>query len=250
MNIVVCCKVTPDDQDIQIAPDSSLDFSRAKLAVSPYDLNALEAAVQVAQANEGAHVTAVSAGDVRIDDSKLKKNILARGIDELVMAAADGLDGMDARATAEVLAGALADVQADLIVCGDGSADEYAQQVDVQLAERLGLPAVTAVSSLAVEGSKAVCVRALEDCVETVEVDLPAVVSVTPDAATPRIPGARDILSAGKKPSRVIAPEAPACALSTVECGEAQKVARACEVVNFADEGALEKLVSVVRAAC
>ena len=72
--------------------------------------------------------------------------------------------------------------------CGDGSADEYAQQVDVQLAARLGVPSVNAVTAIKAEGDSMVVERTLEDVVEEVEVPLPAVVSVTPDVAVPRIP--------------------------------------------------------------
>ena len=50
MNIVVCCKVVPDDQDIQVAADGTLDYSKAKPIVSAYDLNAIEAAAQLAAA--------------------------------------------------------------------------------------------------------------------------------------------------------------------------------------------------------
>lgn len=75
MNIVVCCKVVPDDQDIQVAADGTLDYSKAKLIVSAYDLNAIEAAAQLAAANEGSNVVAVTVGGADIDDSKLKKNV-------------------------------------------------------------------------------------------------------------------------------------------------------------------------------
>ena len=59
MNIVVCCKVVPDDQDIQVAADGTLDYSKAKPIVSAYDLNAIEAAAQLA---DGGRVVAVTAG--------------------------------------------------------------------------------------------------------------------------------------------------------------------------------------------
>lgn len=87
MNIVVCCKVVPDDQDIQVAADGTagMDYSKAKPIVSAYDLNAIEAAAQLA---DGGRVVAVT-GPADIDDSKLKKNILARGVDELYMTADD-----------------------------------------------------------------------------------------------------------------------------------------------------------------
>lgn len=133
VKIAVAFKVVPDDQDIQVASDGTLDFSKAKGTVSTYDLNALEAAAQLAAANPGSTVTAVTVGAASIDDSKLKKNVLARGVDDLVMVADDALTALDTAGTAEELAAVVGEGDFDLILCGDGSADEYAQQVDVQL---------------------------------------------------------------------------------------------------------------------
>ena len=145
MNIVAAFKVVPDDQDIQVSADGSLDYSKAKNTVSAYDLNAIEAAAQLAAANEGSKVIAMTVGGADIDDSKLKKNVLARGVDELYMTADAALADLDANAAAGALAELVAKVGGyDVIPCGDGSADNYAQQVDVQLAATLGLPVVHA----------------------------------------------------------------------------------------------------------
>ena len=110
MKIVVSFKVVSDDQDIQVSGDGSLDFSKAHKIVSAYDLNAMEAAAQLAAANEGASVVGVTVGDAKIDDSKLKKNVLARGVDELFMTADDACADMDAHATAAALADLLGKV--------------------------------------------------------------------------------------------------------------------------------------------
>ncbi|MFR1641113.1 MAG: hypothetical protein ACLSVD_19450 [Eggerthellaceae bacterium] len=133
MNIVAAFKVVPDDQDIQVSADGTLDYSKAKNTVSAYDLNAIEAAAQLAAANEGSNVVAVTVGGADIDDSKLKKNVLARGVDELVMIADDackGLTPMPRRRAGRTR-----------FKVGDRSSSaatapptNYAQQVDVQLA--------------------------------------------------------------------------------------------------------------------
>lgn len=250
MKIAVLFKVVPDDQDIQVAGDRMLDFSKAKGVVSAYDLNAIEAAAQLATANLGSTVTAVTAGPASIDDSKLRKNVLARGVDDLVMVADDACDAMDAAATAEVLAAVIADGDYDVVICGDGSADDYTQQVDVQLAARLGVPCVSAVTKLAVDGNAIVAERTLEDVVEEVRVPLPAVVAVTPDAALPRIPGMKDILAAGKKPMDVReAPVTPGAAIEVISCVAPEAAARACTVLDAADEGAVEQFAAALKAA-
>lgn len=248
MNIVVCCKVVPDDQDIQVAADGTLDYSKAKPIVSAYDLNAIEAAAQLA---DGGRVVAVTAGPADIDDSKLKKNVLARGVDELYMTADDACKGLDARATAVALAELVSKVgDFDVVLCGDGSADNYAQQVDVQLADALGLPVVTAVSAVSVEGAVATCDRMLETQLQTVQVDLPAVISVVPDIALPRIPGMKDILAAGKKPSSVnAASDVEAAVVDVVETKAPQQAERKMEMLDASVDGDLEKFAAALKAA-
>ena len=251
MNIVVCCKVVPDDQDIQVAADGTLDYSKAKPIVSAYDLNAIEAAAQLAAANEGSNVVAVTVGGADIDDSKLKKNVLARGVDELYMTADDACKGLDARATAVALAELVSKVgDFDVVLCGDGSADNYAQQVDVQLADALDLPVVTAVSAVSVEGAVATCDRMLETQLQTVQVDLPAVISVVPDIALPRIPGMKDILAAGKKPSSVnAASDVAAAVVDVVETKAPQQAERKMEMLDASVDGDLEKFAAALKAA-
>ena len=250
VKIAVAFKVVPDDQDIQVASDGTLDFSKAKGTVSTYDLNALEAAAQLAAANPGSTVTAVTVGAASIDDSKLKKNVLARGVDDLVMVADDALAALDTAGTAEELAAIVGEGGFDLILCGDGSADEYAQQVDVQLAARLGVPSVNAVTAIKAEGDSMVVERTLEDVVETVEVPLPAVVSVAPDIAVPRIPGMKDILAAGKKPSSVnAASDVEAAVVDVVETKAPQQAERKMEMLDASVDGDLEKFAAALKAA-
>lgn len=251
MNIAVLIKVVPDDQDIQVAADRSLDYSKAKNTISTYDLNALEAAAQLVAGDEGSKAVAVTAGPAAIDESKLKKNILARGVSELYMVADDAAADLDAHATAQVLAAQLAAAgEFDLVLCGDGSADNYAQQVDVQVAAKLGWPVVNAATKIEAGDGFVTVERVLEDAVEVVEVPLPAVVSVTPDIALPRIPGMKDILAAGKKPMNVGgAPEVPAATITVVDCKAPEQADRKLEIFDAADDGAIEKFAAAIKAA-
>ena len=251
MNIVAAFKVVPDDQDIQVSADGTLDYSKAKNTVSAYDLNAIEAAAQLAAANEGSNVVAVTVGGADIDDSKLKKNVLARGVDELYMTADDACKGLDARATAVALAELVSKVgDFDVVLCGAGSADNYAQQVDVQLAAKLGLPVVTAATKITAKDGALEVERTLEDVVEVVEVPLPAVVSVAPDIALPRIPGMKDILAAGKKPSSVnAASDVAAAVVDVVETKAPQQAERKMEVLDASVDGDLEKFAAALKAA-
>ena len=130
---------------MQILHDASLDFGKAAQIVSTYDLNAIEAAALLA-ADTGGTVAALTVGSSSIDDSKLKKNVLARGVDELYMAADTALASMDAHASAHALAGLVEKAgDWDVLFCGDGSADNYAKQTGAQLASVLNVRYVSGV---------------------------------------------------------------------------------------------------------
>lgn len=205
MKFVVATKVVFDDQDIFTSADGSLDYSKARQIISTYDLNAIEAAAKLADAVGDSEVIAISAATTKADDAKVKKDILSRGTSQLFMVTDDAFEHADAYATAQALKGIVEANVADydLILCGDGSADFYAGQVNVQLAAALDVPVLNNVTKIEIVDGKALVERTFDDEVEEVEVPLPAVLAVSPDIALPRIPGMREILAAGKKPSAV-----------------------------------------------
>ncbi|HWR06814.1 electron transfer flavoprotein [Sporomusa sp.] len=199
MQIITCFKIVPEEQDITVNANGELSFDRAKLTISNYDINAIEAGTQLVEAHGGTLV-GISVGATSIDDTKLKKNVLARGPESLYLVADNNLADMDAHQTATVLKAAIGKVgQYDLILCGEGSADLYAQQVGVQLGQLLNLPTINSVSKITIEGMNVIVERTLEAEVEILEISLPAVLSVTSDINVPRIPGMKQILAAGKK---------------------------------------------------
>lgn len=200
VNIVTCYKLAPEEQDIIVKADRTLSFDRAEWKIGQYDLNAVEAAAQLA-ATAGGTVSALSIGGKQLENSKLRKNILSRGPKDLFMVVEDSLADADTHQTASVLAAAIKKMgNIDLVLCGEGSSDLYAQQVGPQLGQILGVTTLNAVSKITPQGDKLVVERALEDEVEVLEISLPAVLSVTTDINQPRIPGMKDILEAGKKP--------------------------------------------------
>lgn len=250
MKIVTAIKVLPDDEDIFVAGDRSLDYSKAKPTISTYDKNAVEAAAKLAS-EAGASMVAISASYAKANDTKVKKAVLAIGPEELFMVADDALATADAAATADVLAGLLGQVgEYDLVVCGDGSADMYAGQVDVQLAAKLGVPCINKVTAMKLEGDVLVVERTLETEVEEIEVPLPAVVSVSPECAEARIAGMKDILAAGKKPATIQDLAAAGIAMTeTVEVSEIkapEPTPRKCQIF---EEGDIDAFIDAVAAA-
>ena len=99
MHIVSCFKVVPEEQDIVVTPDQKLSFDRADFKISQFDLNGIEAAVQLA--GEGDVVTALSVGGKILENSKLKKDVLSRGPSELCLVKDDAaFEGALAETTA------------------------------------------------------------------------------------------------------------------------------------------------------
>ena len=172
MNTVACYKVVPDGQDIGTKLDGTLDFSRAKRVLGEYDLMALEEAAHVADATDGKAVL-LSAGDAACFDTKLVKAALSRGASELFCVVDDELAHADAFQTASVLAGALKKMDADLVICGEGSSDLYAQQVGLILGSLLGYATVNGVNRIEPADGCVIVERVLENEVQTLEVTLP-----------------------------------------------------------------------------
>lgn len=198
-NIVVCYKWVPDEQDIRVnASDRSLDFSRAKYKISEYDRNAIEEAVLLAEKAAGSKISAVTFGSA-VKNSL--KDALSRGLDQVVWTGGVVADTADGFVTANVLSAMLKkNGDYDLILCGEGSADVYSQQVGPRIAALLGIPAITYVREMHVEGNEVVAVRKLGSCTETVRAPFPALVTVLPEINKPRISGLKQVLAAAKKP--------------------------------------------------
>ena len=203
MKLIVCYKLVPEEQDIEIKRDQTLDFSKAQWKVGEFDLIAAEAGVVLVEA-VGGEIAALTVGGAIVDNSKLQKAILSRGIGQMYGIKDDALATADSYATAEILKAGVERIGgADLVLCGEGSGDIYARQVGSVLGAMLGWRTVNAVSKLTIEEGKLIVERSLENSVEVLEVTLPAVLSVTTDINKPRIPGMKDILAAGKKPATV-----------------------------------------------
>ena len=206
MKIVVCYKIVPEDQDITVnRADKTLVLDKTELKISPYDLNSIEAGVNLAQALGGASLVGLSVGPPKhLENSKLRKDVLSRGPDSLSLVIDEAYARLSPQATARILAEAARAEGFDLILCGEGSGDLYSQQVGTLLGEYLGVPNINAVSKITPGDGVVSVERTLENEVETLELTLPAVLSVTTDICAPKVPTMKNILGAGKKPVRVL----------------------------------------------
>jgi len=199
VQIVVCLKQIPDLQQIRIKRDTREPvLEGVPLLFGDMDKNALEEAVRIVE-KEGGKVTALALGSPKLRDTI--KEALAMGADEAVLLIDPAFQGSDTRSTAQALARAMEKIgEYDLILCGEGSTDNYSGQVPSRLAEILGLPQVTYVRQLEFTEGRLRAIRDMEEALEVAEALLPALVSVTSEINEPRLPSLIQILKAAKKP--------------------------------------------------
>lgn len=201
MKIITCFKLVPEEQDIVVTPEYTLNFDNADAKISQFDLNAIEAASQIATDDD--EIAALTVGGSLLQNSKVRKDVLSRGPHSLYMVQDAQLEHALPLDTAKALATAVEKIGFDLLIFGEGSGDLYAQQVGLLVGEILQLPVINAVSAIQRQGNTLVIERTLEDDVEVIELSVPAVLCVTSDINVPRIPSMKAILGAAKKPVQV-----------------------------------------------
>lgn len=205
MKIVACCKIVPDEQEIQVLPDRALSMDKASWKIGQYDLNALEAGKKLAAETSG-FLTALSVGGKNaLEGSKIRKDILSRGADDLSLVMDNEHSFSDSLETAKAIAAALKNSDGfDVVLCGTGSSDLYSQVVGIQVGALLDIPTFNNVTGITAKDDVLVVERTLEDEVEVLEVSLPAVLSVTSDINVPSVPAMKDIMKSGKKPVNML----------------------------------------------
>lgn len=199
MKSLVCYKWVLDEADIVVDTESkTLKTDKAKQKISEYDRNAIELAATL---NDKFDIPAESL-TIGKNVAASTKDVLARGIDKAYYVEAENLDS---RAAAKVIAETVKKIGGvDLIICGEGSGDQYSQQVGPRVAALLDYNLATYVSSFTIEGEVFSVERKLEDGIEKLNIEGPTVVTVLSEINTPRIPGMKQILSAKKKPTEEI----------------------------------------------
>lgn len=196
--IIACYKWVADEADIKINADLSVDTKKAKGKISDYDKNAIEAAVQAA-GQLGGQAVSLTFGTAAAKQSL--KDALSRGPEEGFWVNAEAAAEADGAATAKALAAAIQKMgDYSVIFCAEGASDTYARQTAPRIGAALNLPVITSVIKMDFSGNSLTAVRKLEDSLETVKVELPAVVAVLPEANEPSIPGLKAVMAAGKKP--------------------------------------------------
>jgi electron transfer flavoprotein beta subunit len=205
MHIVVCAKQVPDpeaafsmfkldEQAKKVIPAPGL-----RMVMSPFDEQALEAALRVREAAGEARISVLSLGAESA--RAVIRHGLAMGADDGVLLADPEFEDGDAGTTARVLAAAIAKLEdCDLVLTGRQAADWDVGVVGCGIAELLQLPVITFARDVRVSNGSVRVERVVEDGFDVIEAPLPAVVTVSNELGAARAPSLRETMRAARKP--------------------------------------------------
>ena len=186
MKIVVCIKQVPDTKGgVKFNPDGTLDRGAMLAIMNPDDKAGLEAALKLKD-QYGAEVTVLTMGLPKATD--VLREALAMGADKGVLVTDRVLGGADTWATSTTLAGALRNLDYDLIITGRQAIDGDTAQVGPQIAEHLGLPVISYAQEISVDEKAGTILvkRQYDDRYHMVEAKLPCLVTALSELGTPR----------------------------------------------------------------
>jgi electron transfer flavoprotein beta subunit len=201
VKICVLVKEVPDAAvEKRINPQTGrLDRSGEK-NLNPYDTHAIEAAMQIKEggAVQVDEIVAVTMGPETAVRALHKA--VSLGADRSIHLTDEALAGSDVQATGYALAKVLQKESPDLVLLGQQSDDGESYTIGAVVADHLQMPSLTQVIKMDVTESALRCERQAEYGYDTVEVDLPAVISVGDAINEPRYPSLKAIMGAKKKP--------------------------------------------------
>ena len=191
MNVIVLVKQVPDTQNITgeaMTPEGTVNRAALPAIFNPDDLYALEAALQIKDANPGTAVHVITMGPPSA--AAVLKECLYRGADFTALVSDRGFAGADTLATSYALKCAIEKIGVfDLVFCGRQAIDGDTAQVGPQTAEKLGINQITCVSRIeAVDPAKKeiTAVRSIEGGWEKVKAKLPVLLTFTEEGEMPR----------------------------------------------------------------
>jgi len=217
VKIAVCVKQVPDATvHKRIDPQTKRLDRSGEGALNPTDLNAVEEAIRIKEA-QGGEVVLVSMGPAKALDSLRKA--LAMGADRAVLVSDDAAAGSDVLATGKALARALEREAPDLVLFGQASGDGDGAVLWAAVAERLRRPVISQAAELSFAEGAVTGKRQTEHGYDTISAPLPAVVAVSDAINEPRYPSLKGIMGAKSKPQETLS--AGDLGLDAGELGEA-----------------------------
>jgi electron transfer flavoprotein beta subunit len=206
LKICVLVKEVPDAAvEKRIDPSTGRMDRSGERNLNPYDTHAIEAAMQIREggAVQVDEIVAVTMGPATA--TRALQKAVSLGADRSVHLSDEALAGSDVAATGYALSKALESEAPDLVLLGQQSDDGACYTIGAVVADHLKMPSLTQVIKLDIAGDALTCERQAEYGYDTVEIKLPAVISVGDAINEPRYPSLKAIMGAKKKPLQAIA---------------------------------------------
>jgi len=182
----------------RVKPDESgIDLANVKMSMNPFDEISVEEAVRLKEKGVATEIVAVSIGPTQAQETL--RTALAMGADRAILVQANDQD-LEPLAVAKVLKALVAEENPELVLVGKQAIDGDNNAVGQMLAALLDWPQATFASEVEIGGGKAKVTREVDGGLQTLEIDLPAVVTVDLRLNEPRYASLPNIMKAKKKP--------------------------------------------------
>ena len=182
----------------RVKPDQSgVDLANVKMSMNPFDEISVEEAVRLKEKGVATEIVAVSVGPTQAQETL--RTALAMGADRAILVDA-GAQDLEPLAVAKVLKALVAEESPDVVIVGKQAIDGDNNAVGQMLSALLDWPQATFASAVEIGGGKAKVTREVDGGLQTLEIDLPAVVTVDLRLNEPRYASLPNIMKAKKKP--------------------------------------------------
>ena len=207
MKILVAVKRVIDyNVQIRVKEDNSgIVTDNVKMSTNPPDDNAIEEAVKIKESGKATEVVAVSVGEEKAQETVRKA--LAVGADRGILVKADGV--IEPLAVSKILQKVVDKEKPDLVFMGKQAIDDDCNQTGQMLAALLSWPQATFASKIEVKEKSLEVTREVDEGLETIEVQMPAIVTCDLRLNEPRYASLPNIMKAKKKPIEQIKVEEP-----------------------------------------
>ena len=197
MKIVVCIKQVPDTKGgVKFNPDGTLDRAAMLTIMNPDDKAGLEAALRLKD-QYGAEVTVITMGLPKAEE--VLREAMAMGADNGILVTDRVLGGADTWATSQTLAGAIRNLEYDIIITGRQAIDGDTAQVGPQISEHLGIPVISYAQDIKIDGDSVIVERQYEDRYHEVKAQMPCLITALAELNEPRYMTPGGIFDAYKK---------------------------------------------------
>jgi len=205
MKILVAVKRVVDyNVKVRVKSDQSgVDIANVKMSMNPFDEIAVEEAVRLKEAGKATEIVAVSCGVMQCQETL--RTAMAIGADRGILVETDA--ELQPLAVAKMLKAIVDKEQAQLIILGKQAIDDDSNQTGQMLAALLDIPQATFASKVQVENGQAIVTREVDGGLETLAIQLPAVVTTDLRLNEPRYVTLPNIMKAKKKPLDICKPE-------------------------------------------